>query len=303
MNTVRYNSFGAYAEKKYGTKVYKLALDGGMTCPNRDGSLGEGGCIFCSEGGSGDFAERLCGDIGEQIDRAKRRIDSKVRGGKYIAYFQNYTNTYAPTSYLEPLFTSAINHRDVVALSIGTRPDCLPSGVLDLLDNLNRIKPVTVELGLQTMHKSTAKLIRRGYELKVYDEAVCALKARNIEVVTHVILGLPHETRDMMLETVKHVGDIGSDGIKLQLLHVLGNTELEHMYNRGEFECMTEDEYIDLLCDCIKILPPNIVIHRLTGDAPKRLLVAPKWSANKKHVLNSITRTLEIRDVIQGKRK
>ena len=295
----KYISSNEYFKKIFGQKVYKLALDGAMTCPNRDGTLGTSGCIFCSEGGSGDFAEKYNGNIALQIDRAKRRVENKIHGGKYIAYFQSYTNTYADIDYLEKIFMQAINHDDIVALSIGTRPDCLPNDVLILLEKLRRIKPVFIELGLQTIHQSTADFIRRGYTLDVYDKAVESLKSIGINVITHVILGLPCENEQMMLDTVKYVGESGSDGIKLQLLHILKGTELEKIYLSGKFSALSSEEYIDLLCKCIEVLPDDIVIHRLTGDAPKKLLIAPAWSANKKAVLNRINAEFAKRDIVK----
>ena len=296
----RYYSLNAYLKKKYGEKVNKLALDLGFTCPNRDGKISTGGCIFCA-GGAGEFAEKGS-DIKTQIERAKRRVADKISSGKYIAYFQSYTNTYAPVEILEILFMQAIELPEIVALSIATRPDCLPDDVLLLLKKLNRIKPVTVELGLQTIHEKTAQFINRGYSLSVYDSAVSNLKNIGVEVVTHVILGLPYENKQMMLDSVKHVAKVGSNGIKLQLLHVLEGTLLETLYKNGDFNTLSFDEYLDILCDAIEILPPEIVIHRITGDAPKRLLVAPLWSADKKRVLNSIKAEFEKRNVIQGKR-
>lgn len=284
----RYITANEYFKKTFGQKTYKLALDGAMTCPNRDGTLGHDGCIFCSAGGSGDFAEKYDGNVSLQIERAKKRVSSKIKDGRFIAYFQSYTNTYADVKYLENLFMPAIIHDDIAALSIGTRPDCLPDDVLNLINRLCKIKPVFVELGLQTIHQSTADFIRRGYTLDVYDTAVKSLKKVGANVVTHVILGLPHEDERMMLDTVKYVGQSGADGIKLQLLHVLKGTALEKMYLAGEFETLTLERYVDILCQCIEIFPDNIVIHRLTGDAPKKLLVAPMWSADKKRVLNTI---------------
>lgn len=288
-----YYSLNEYLKDRFGSKVYKLALDGGMTCPNRDGTIGTGGCIFCSNGGSGDFAEKQCGNIGLQLENAKKRVAAKYKGDKFIAYFQNFTNTYAPVDYLDKLFTEAIEDKSVVALSIGTRPDCLGKDVLELLNRLNRIKPVFVELGLQTIHKSTANYIKRGYELNVYDEAVKNLKSININVVVHVIIGLPHETEQMMLETVKYAVASGADGIKLQLLHVLKGSELASLYFDGDFKTLSLDEYAEIICKCVALIPHNVVIHRLTGDAPKNLLIAPLWSADKKNVLNTISRALK----------
>ena len=277
-----------YLKAAFGCKVYKIALNGGFTCPNRDGTVGTGGCIFCSEGGSGEFAGDPSLSVTEQIEQGKALVASKMRSGKYIAYFQAYTGTYAPVERLRAIYTEAVSHPDVVALSIATRPDCLPDEVIDLIDELNRIKPVWIELGLQTIHDRSAKYIRRGYELDAYSQAVESLRSRDIEVITHVILGLPFESREDMLATVRYVCESGATGIKLQLLHVLRGTDLEKDYLAGRFDVLTEDEYIDILRDCISIIPDNVVIHRLTGDGDKRILVAPVWSGNKKHVLNRI---------------
>lgn len=294
-----YYSLNEYYKQKYGKKVYKLSLSGGMTCPNRDGTLDTRGCIFCSAGGSGEFAESALLSITEQFARAKDRVRAKTSGDAYIAYFQPFTNTYADVSYLRRIFTEAISPDCIVGLNIATRPDCLPPKVLDLLTELNERKPVTVELGLQTIHDATASYIRRGYALEVYDEAVCRLHERGIEVVTHVILGLPFESEEMMLETVRYVGEV-TDGIKLQLLHVLEGTDLAEEYRRGAFETLSLDEYTRILCRCIELLPPNVVIHRLTGDGDKRQLIAPLWSADKKRVLNFIRSYMEQNDVQQG---
>ena len=277
-----------YLRERFGCKVYKIAINAGLTCPNRDGKLGFSGCIFCSAGGSGEFAGDASGSITEQIEEGKKLISSKIKEGKFIAYFQAYTNTYAPVSTLRKVFSEAVNYEDIVALSIATRPDCLPDDVLDLLEELNRIKPVWVELGLQTIHKKTADYIRRGYDLDVYDNAVSELKKRGIEIITHVILGLPGEDMNMMKETVKYVCDHGTDGIKLQLLHVLKGTDLEKDYREGKFEVLTEDEYINILKECVKVIPETTVIHRLTGDGDKKILVAPLWSGDKKHMINRI---------------
>lgn len=286
----------------FGEKVYKLSLNGGMTCPNRDGTLGTKGCIFCSRGGSGEFAADSVLSIDEQINQAKQKISRKTDCKKFIAYFQPFTNTYANTEYLERIFTQAVARDDIVALSIATRPDCLGNNVLELLERLNKIKPVWVELGLQTIHEKSADYIRRMYPLSVYDKAVNDLHSIGINVITHIILGLPYETKAMMLETVKYVGE-RTDGIKLQLLHVLKNTDLCDDYRSGKFKVLTLDEYIDILCDCIEVLPENVVVHRLTGDGDKKLLVAPLWSADKKRVLNTINRKFSERNVVQGKMK
>ncbi len=284
------NLLNDYLRKRFGQKVYKIALNGGFTCPNRDGTIGTGGCIFCSEGGSGEFAQPAGTGITAQIEQGKELLSKKIKDGKYIAYFQAYTGTYADTDRLRSLYMEAINHPDIVVLSVATRPDCLPDDVLDLLEECNHIKPVWVELGLQTIHPETAEYIRRGYPLSVYDEALRKLKSRHIEVITHLILGLPGESSSDMLSSVKYVCDAGTDGIKLQLLHILKNTDLEKEYQSGSIRVLTEDEYIRLLKECLEIIPENVVIHRLTGDGDKRILVAPMWSADKKHVWNRIHR-------------
>ena len=300
----RYYSLNRYLRQTFGEKIYKLALDGGMTCPNRDGTIGTGGCIFCSAGGSGDFAEGRCASVAEQIQRAKGRIRKKTDAARFIAYFQSYTNTYAPVEFLEKLFTEAIDQPEVAALSIGTRPDCLDGEVIALLERLNRRKPVWVELGLQTVHEDTARYIRRGYELPVYEDALRRLKAAGITVIVHVILGLPGEDREKMLATIDYLaGDHRPDGIKLQLLHVLEGTDLAADYREGKFRCMEMEEYFDLLFECLRRLPGDMVIHRLTGDGPKRSLIAPLWTADKKRVLNAMNRELEKRDIWQGSAK
>lgn len=295
-----YYSLNEYNQKRFGRKVYKLSLSAGLSCPNRDGACGDRGCIFCSRGGSGEFAAEATLPIAEQLEQAKERIASKLRGDAYIAYFQPFSNTYGDPGYLRRIYREAIAPDDILGLSIATRPDCLPADVLDLLTEINAIKPVTVELGLQTIHPATAAYIRRGYTLSVYDEAVRELHARGIEVVTHVILGLPGESTDMMLDTVRYVGQV-TDGIKLQLLHILKDTDLADEYAAGNFETLTLDEYTDILCRAIEVLPENVVIHRLTGDGDKRSLIAPMWSADKKRVLNHIKKALDDRKIIQGK--
>ena len=282
-----------YYRQRFGCKVYKLALDGGMTCPNRDGTIGTGGCIFCSGAGSGDFAAQRRGSVTDQIEAAKARVSAKIRNGTYIAYFQSFTNTYAPLPYLEALFSEAIAHPDVAALAVATRPDCLPEPVLDLLARLDRIKPVIVELGLQTIHPQTAEFIRRGYPLKDYDRAAASLKALGLHTVVHVILGLPGESEQMMVQTVRYVGESGAGGIKLQLLHVLEGTELARLWRAGHVPMMELEDYARLLGRCLSVLPPDIVIHRLTGDGAKRDLLAPHWSADKKHVLNYVNHYLQ----------
>lgn len=289
---MKYLSFNKYLKDKFGQKVYKISLDGGFTCPNRDGKTGTRGCIFCSKGGSGDFAESREMSITEQIESGKKRVEKKIKSGKYIAYFQAFTNTYAPVEILRQKYEEAINHPDIVALSIATRPDCLGDDVLRLLDEMNKIKPVFVELGLQTIHQKSAKYIRRGYDLSVYDKAVRDLKKIGVNVVVHVILGLPNESENDMLETVKYVCESGANGIKLQLLHVIDGTDLAKDYEKGLFKTLEFDEYVNLIVKCVKIIPKDIVIHRLTGDGAKKDLIAPLWSADKKRVLNAINKAL-----------
>ncbi len=287
-----YYSLNRYLREHFGEKLYKIALDGGFTCPNRDGSLGLDGCIFCSGAGSGEFAGNREDSITLQIEKGKERLKKKFPGGRYIAYFQAFTNTYAPVEKLRPLYEEAINHPDVAVLSIATRPDCLPEEVLDLLAEMNRRKPVWVELGLQTIHERTAQYIRRGYSLPVYDRAVSHLKSIGVQVITHVILGLPGETEEDMKATVRYVGNSGADGIKLQLLHVIRGTDLEKDYREGRFSTMELSDYVRLVADCIALLPPNMVVHRITGDGDKNTLVAPLWSLDKKRVLNALNRAI-----------
>ncbi len=287
-----YTSLNDFLKKEYGCKIYKLALSAVTTCPNRDGTVGNNGCIFCGEEGSGNFATPCTMTATEQIEEAKLRIKNKTNATKFIAYFQSFTNTYAPIDYLEKIFTEAILHPDVVILSIATRPDCLQPEVLDLLKRLNEIKPVWVELGLQTIHDSTAEYIRRGYPLCVYDTANKKLKQIGVKVITHMIIGLPEETTDMIVQTAKYIGESGADGIKLQLLHVLRGTDLEKDFLSGKFECLSLEEYTKILKKCLAVLPKDIVVHRITGDGDKKKLVAPLWSANKKHVLNYINAEL-----------
>lgn len=290
---MKYYSLNNYLRNTFGDKVYKLSLDGGFTCPNRDGTIDTRGCIFCSEGGSGDFAESSLLSITEQIEQGKKRVENKIKSDKYIAYFQAFTNTYAPVEILRKEFFEAIRHKDIVALSIATRPDCLDDNILSLLDKLNKIKPVFVELGLQTIHEKSAEYIRRGYPLSVYDEAVKKLKSISINIVVHVILGLPNESKTDMLETVSYVCKSGIDGIKLQLLHILKNTDLADEYYRGNVKTLELDEYIDIIKACVEIIPSDIVIHRLTGDGAKKDLIAPLWSADKKNVLNKLNKALQ----------
>jgi Predicted Fe-S oxidoreductase len=345
---MNYISANDYMKKVFGRKIYKLSINGGFTCPNRDGTLDTRGCIFCSGSGSGDFSEDAALSVTEQIEKAKNRVEAKMPGNavsQYLAYFQAFTNTYAPVGKLRDLYTEAIMLPEIVGISVATRPDCLPDEVIDLLAEMNQIKPVWVELGLQTVHKRSSDYIRRGYELPVYKDAVKRLTGRVSHIITHVILGLPGETKDEMLETVRYVGEVademkekiwlernssgnnddanydgGNDnvvddvsvdayddkdgdafdcakhkymfGIKLQLLHVIRGTDLEKDYRDGEFECLTLEEYADIIREAISILPEDMVIHRITGDGAKRTLVAPLWSADKKRVLNTLNRVL-----------
>ena len=296
-----YHSLDFHLKEMFGRKVYKLALDGGMTCPNRDGSVGRGGCIFCSQGGSGDFAAKKRLSLREQADLAKKLVEKKAGpDALYIAYFQSYTNTYAPLPYLEALFTEAVSLPEVCALSIGTRPDCLPDETVALLSRLNQEKPVWVELGLQTIHESTARFIRRGYGLPVFEDAFRRLRAAGLTVIVHVILGLPGETREDMLETIRYLAGLKIDGIKLQLLHVLKGTDLDRLYRQSAFQVLELSQYLELVGDCLKLLPPETVIHRLTGDGPRSLLTAPLWSGNTRLVLNSMARYLKENKIYQG---
>lgn len=295
-----YHALNEELQKRFGVKVYKLALDGGFTCPNRDGTRGTRGCIFCSGSGSGEFAADSASTIPQQIEQAKQRIAAKYQTGKYIAYFQNFTNTYGSIERMEQLFGAAIRHPEVVALSVATRPDCLPDEVLALLQTLNTQKPVWVELGLQTIHPQSAAYIRRGYDLPVFDDAVKQLKQAGLETIVHQIIGLPGESDAQIIQTAQYIGQSGADGIKLHLLHVLRGTDLALDYAAGKFETLTLEHYISLLERCLQVLPPEVVIHRLTGDGAKRDLIAPLWSADKKRVLNAI-RTAFIHDnLVQG---
>lgn len=301
MTDIRYRDLSTYYKERFGKKTYKLSLNGGMTCPNRDGSIGVSGCIFCSEGGSGDFAGPASYSITEQIEYEKTLLMKKIKDGFYIAYFQAFTNTYAPVDYLRKIFTEAISHPDIVALSIGTRPDCLPPEVLALLDELNQIKPVFIELGLQTIHERTALLINRGYPLSVFEKAVHDLNNINIPIIVHLILGLPDETNEDILQSIKYLNKQPIHGIKLSLLHILKNTELAALYEQNPFSVYTLDEYTDLVIQCIENLRADIVIHRMTGDGPRTLLIAPLWSIHKGVVLNTIHQKMKLKNSFQGK--
>ena len=295
-----YHSLNSYLRETFGKKLYKLALDGGFSCPNRDGTLGSRGCIFCSGRGSGDFSVPVGSDIDTAIEKAMEKVSKKNKGGGYIAYFQNFTGTYAPLPYLQKLYTAAVNNPEISVLSIGTRPDCVGSEVTALLSGLNKIKPVWVELGLQSIHEETARYIRRGYELPVFDDAVKRLKDAGLNVIVHMIIGLPGESREMMYETAKYIGASGADGVKFQLLHILENTDLAEEYRAGKFRALELGEYIEILEGCIRRIPPQMVVHRITGDGAKKDLIAPLWSGNKKMVLNTLHRAFDRDNLIQG---
>jgi radical SAM protein (TIGR01212 family) len=292
-------------KKTYGRKIYKLSLNGGMSCPNRDGTIDTRGCIFCSEGGSGDFATPMENSITQQIEDAKKLVEDKISNPtnvKYIAYFQAYTNTHAPVTYLRSIFMEAIHHPDVIILSIATRPDCISDEVLALLEELNRIKPVWIELGLQTIHESTSDYIRRGYPLSEFVLQVDRLHRIGVITIVHTILGLPSETKHDMLMTMEYISKLPIQGIKLQLLHILKGTDLGAMYEAGlQIQVLSLEDYTDILISCLELLPEEMVIHRITGDGPKKLLLAPLWSGNKKLVLNHINHQLKVRDTYQGK--
>lgn len=296
-----YHSFDYMLKERFGEKIYKVALDAGMTCPNRDGTLGSRGCIFCSAGGSGDFAGSRQDSITQQIEKQAASIRQKRGVAKFIAYFQAYTNTYAPVDYLRKIYTEAISHPDIVAISIGTRPDCLGEDILQFLDELNQKKPVWVELGLQTIHETTARYIRRGYPLSCFEQAVSELRKRNLDVIVHTILGLPGESKNDILSTIEYLNHGDIQGIKLQLLHVLKGTDLAEDYLAGKFQVYSMEEYLELVIDCLEHLNPEIVIHRLTGDGPKDLLIAPLWSSAKRTVLNTLHRECKLRHAFQGK--
>ncbi len=296
-----YYSLDAMLRLRFGEKVYKITLNGGMTCPNRDGTLGNRGCIFCSEGGSGDFAGSPSLSIPAQIEQQIQAIRQKRPVRRFIAYFQAYTNTYAPVDYLEKIFREAVSHPDIACLSIGTRPDCLPPKTLQLLETLNAVKPVWVELGLQTIHAQTARYIRRGYDLECFEQAVRDLHRRNLEITVHTILGLPSESRKETLETIDYLNRQPIQGIKLQLLHVLRDTDLAADYLAGKFQVLSRDAYLDLVIDCLERLSPDIAVHRITGDGPKSLLIAPLWSCRKREVLNALHHRMKLRNTWQGR--
>lgn len=297
----RYYSLDYYIKQQYDTKFYKIALNGGMTCPNRDGTIGTGGCIFCSAGGSGDFASDQRLSITEQINAGKKLLAKKYCGNSFIAYFQAFTNTYAPVSYLEKIFGEALAHPDIRILSIATRPDCLSQEIITLLTRLNEIKPIWIELGLQTIHEETATFLQRGYPLAVFEDALTRLNTAGLTVIVHVILGLPGETLPDMLDTIRYLNQTYIQGIKLQLLHVLKNTKLASLYHSQPFWIPSMEEYFHVLGECVNTLRPDMVIHRLTGDGAKALLIEPKWTAGKRTVLNQMQSYFKKHDIWQGK--
>ncbi|HBJ2622911.1 UNVERIFIED_ORG: TIGR01212 family radical SAM protein [Clostridium botulinum] len=300
-NGKRYHSLNYFLREKFGEKVFKISLDGGFSCPNRDGKVSKGGCVFCSARGSGDYAGSRNFSITNQFNNVKTMMANKWKSGKYIAYFQAYTNTYAPIDELRQKYEEAINQEGVVALSIATRPDCLEDDVLDLIEELSKKLYVWVELGLQTINDDVAKKINRGYDLKVFDDAMTRLKERNIDVVVHSILGLPGEGQDDMLKTIDYIAHSGAQGIKLHLLHLMKDTKMVELYESGELQFLSQEDYIKLICKAVSMLPKEMVVHRLTGDAPRDLLIGPMWSLKKWEVLNAIDKTLEDNDIYQGK--
>ena len=300
-NGKRYHSLNYFLRNKFGEKVFKISLDGGFSCPNRDGKISKGGCIFCSERGSGDYAGDRELSISSQFDDIKTMMAKKWKSGKYIAYFQAYTNTYAPVDELRRKYDEALNQEGVVAIAIATRPDCLGDDVLDLLEEMNKKVYVWVELGLQTSNDETARRINRGYKLEVFDEAMRKLKERNIDVVVHDILGLPGETKEDMLKTVDYIAHSGAKGIKLHLLHLMKDTPMVSLYEKGKIEFLSEEDYIDLITTAVAMLPEDMVVHRLTGDAPRALLIGPMWSLKKWEILNAIDKKFEDDDLWQGK--
>ena len=301
-NGKRYHSLNYFLREKFGEKVFKISLDGGFSCPNRDGTISKGGCLFCSERGSGDFAGGREFSIKRQFQDVKTMMAKKWKSGKYIAYFQAYTNTYAPVDVLQKKYEEALQEEGVVALAIATRPDCLGEEVLDLLETINKKYYVWIELGLQTSKDEVAKKINRGYKLQVFEDAIESLKKRNIDFVVHSIFGLPGEKKEDMLKTVDYIAHSGAQGVKFHLLHLMKNTPLVKLYEEGELEFLSQEDYIEILCKSVEMLPENMVIHRLTGDAPRELLIGPMWSLKKWEVLNAIDKAMVDNDVYQGKK-
>lgn len=297
----RYYSLNYFLREKFGCKTFKISLDGGFTCPNRDGKAGKGGCTFCSSRGSGDYAGARLLTIGEQFDNIKEMMNKKWKEGKYIAYFQAYTNTYAPVEELKKKYEEAISKEGVVALSIATRPDCINDEVLDLIAEMNKKLYTWVELGLQTIHEDSAKNFNRGYSLDVFDKAMEGLKSRGIDTVVHCIFGLPEETKEQILETIDYVAHTGAKGIKFHLLHLMEGTKMVKDYEEGRLKFLSQEDYVDLICEGVSRIPQDMVVHRLTGDAPRDLLIGPMWSLKKWEVLNAIDKALEDNDIYQGK--
>ena len=300
-NGKRYHSLNYFLRNKFNEKIYKISLDGGFTCPNRDGRVAKGGCTFCSARGSGDYAGSRILSITEQFEDRKKMMEKKWKDGKYIAYFQAYTNTYAPVEELKRKYEEALAQENVVALSIATRPDCLDDDVLDFLEELNKKTYLWVELGLQTINDETANNFNRGYDFEVFDRSIKKLQERGIEVVVHTIFGLPGESKEDMLKTINYVAHSGAQGIKFHLLHLMKNTKMAEQYEREEFELLSKEDYIDLICKGVAMIPEEMVVHRLTGDAPRASLIGPMWSLKKWEVLNDIDRALVGNDIWQGK--
>ena len=300
-NEKRYHSLNYFLRNKFGEKIYKISLDGGFTCPNRDGKVSKGGCTFCSARGSGDFAGSRILSITEQFEDRKKMMEKKWKDGKYIAYFQAYTNTYAPVEELTRKYEEALAQENVIALSIATRPDCLDEDVLDYLEELNKKIYLWVELGLQTVNDVTGRNFNRGYDLEVFDKSLKELQKRGIEVVVHTIFGLPGETKEDMLKTIDYVAHSGAQGIKFHLLHLMTGTKMVEQYESGELQLLSKEDYIDLICKGIAMIPEEMVVHRLTGDAPRQSLIGPMWSLKKWEVLNDIDKALVDNDIWQGK--
>ncbi len=299
----RYLSLNHFLREKFGEKIFKISLDAGFSCPNRDGKISKGGCLFCSERGSGDFAGDRNFSIENQFVDIKNMMANKWKSGKYIAYFQAYTNTYAPIDILKEKYNEALKQKDVVGLAIATRPDCLSEEVLDLLEEINKKVYVWIELGFQTVSDETARLINRGYTLDVFEKALEDLRKRNIDVVVHTIFGLPKENKEDMLNTIRYLADKDIQGIKFHLLHLMKDTPMVKLYEKGMIEFLSKEDYIDLICQSICMLPQNVVVHRLTGDSPRELLIGPMWSLKKWEILNEIDKTMEDNDYYQGKFK
>ncbi len=297
----RYNNLDYQLKKEFGEKVFKVSLDGGFTCPNRDGKIGHKGCIFCNDTGSGDFAGDRQKSINNQIDEQIEFL-GKGKDKKYIAYFQNFTNTYAPIEYLRKIYMEAINHPNIVGLAISTRADCLGVEVEELLMEFDKLTFLWIEIGLQSIHDKSAKIINRGYEFSVFDDTIPKLIKNNLKIVVHVIVGIPHETKEETLETIKYLSKINIWGIKIHLLHIIRDTELHRYYEKSQFKVYGKEEYIDFVVEIIENLNKNIVIHRLTGDGTWSTLIAPLWSKDKRGVLNGINKSLKEKETYQGKR-